>query len=111
KGSSRVKAPPAKSPPPNNESDELSIAIDLLREILKSDANQNRRYCTYCQTKMAAPLELHHKDCVWRRAWELVSTRWKARGWRCKLQVPTFTWIPPYHLSRPSTVSNKAART
>jgi hypothetical protein len=57
------------------ESDQLSAPLDLLREILKNGTNHNRRYCLYCKVAMAVPVELHRKDCVWRRAWELVNDK------------------------------------
>jgi len=47
-----------------NDTDQLSTALDLLREILNNGTNRNRRYCVYCKTNMSAPRELHRKDCV-----------------------------------------------
>jgi hypothetical protein len=60
----------------DDDSARLSTALELLRTILETAAiNQNRRYCVYCKAAKAVPLELHRKDCVWRRAWELVNRK------------------------------------
>jgi hypothetical protein len=69
KGSGRVKSSQERP----SEPDQLSAALDLLREILKNGTNHNRRYCLYCTASMRVPIELHKEDCVWRRAWQLVS--------------------------------------
>jgi len=45
--------------PASNEPDELSLALDLLRKILKHGTNHNRRYCIYCKVSMRVPIELH----------------------------------------------------
>jgi hypothetical protein len=60
---------------PDSGADQLSTALDLLRELLKHDTNHNRRYCIYCKVSMRAPIELHKEDCVWRRAWQLVNDK------------------------------------
>jgi hypothetical protein len=61
---------------PNQSSDKpdrLSIALELLDTIVKKRSNDNRRYCRYCNVKMNGPIELHKKDCTWRRALELLT--------------------------------------
>jgi hypothetical protein len=60
---------------PDAESNQLSVALELLGAILENGANHNRRYCVYCKVSMAAPRELHRKNCVWRRALELVNKK------------------------------------
>jgi hypothetical protein len=74
KGLDRVKAAsePAET---DSGSDQLSVVLDILREILKHDSNHSRRYCMYCKVSMRVPIELHKEDCVWRRAWQLVNER------------------------------------
>lgn len=57
-----------------SDSEKLSVALGLLREILKTGTNHNRRYCVYCKVTMSAPVELHKRECAWRRAWQLVNT-------------------------------------
>ena len=61
---------------PNQSSDKpdkLSVALELLDTIVKKGSNDNRRYCRYCNVKMDGPIELHKKDCTWRRALELLN--------------------------------------
>jgi len=62
----------------NQSSDEggkLSTALELLDTIVKQGANDNRRHCRYCHVKMISPIELHQKDCTWRRVLELLNER------------------------------------
>jgi hypothetical protein len=61
--------------PTSDDADKLSLALDLLKKILKHGTNQDRRYCLYCKVSMRAPIELHKEDCVWRQAWKLVNER------------------------------------
>jgi hypothetical protein len=61
---------------PNQSSDKpdkLSIALELLDTIVKKGSNDNRRNCRYCDAKMSSPVELHNRDCTWRRALELLN--------------------------------------
>ncbi len=57
----------------SSEPASLPLALDLLKKILKNGTNRNRRYCVYCKASMTAPVDSHKENCVWRRAWELVS--------------------------------------
>jgi hypothetical protein len=59
--------------PSSDEPDKLSIALELLDTIVKKGSNDTRRYCRYCNVKMNSPIELHKKDCTWRRALELLN--------------------------------------
>jgi hypothetical protein len=62
--------------PAEGDSGRLSTALELLRTILETGTtNQNRPLLRYCKAAMAMPLELHRKECVWRRAWELVNRK------------------------------------
>jgi hypothetical protein len=70
-GSGRVKS--SREMP--SEPDQFSVALNLLREILQNETIHNRKYCVYCSVAMAVPLELHRKECVWRRAWKLVNEK------------------------------------
>jgi hypothetical protein len=77
-GGDPVKRNKKTDPKANNTQDpsKNSTALELLRIILETGAiNQNRRYCVYCKAAMAVPLELHRKECVWRRAWELLNDK------------------------------------
>jgi len=59
----------------SSEPANLPLALDLLKKILKDGTDQNRRNCVYCKVLMATPIDLHKKNCVWRRAWQLVSEK------------------------------------
>jgi hypothetical protein len=61
--------------PTDGDSNRPTAALELLREILENGTNHHRRYCLYCKVAMAVPLELHRKDCTWRRAWQLVNEK------------------------------------
>jgi hypothetical protein len=58
---------------PNQSSDRLSIALELLDTLIKKGSNDTRRHCRYCDAKMSSPVELHNRHCTWRRALELLS--------------------------------------
>jgi len=63
---------------PHQSSDErvkLSTALELLDTIVKLGANDNRRHCRYCHVKMISPIEMHQKDCTWRRVLQLLNER------------------------------------
>ena len=57
----------------SSDQDRLSIALELLDTLIKKGSNDTRRNCRYCDVKMSSPVELHNKDCTWRRALELLN--------------------------------------
>jgi len=59
----------------SNDLDKLSLALNLLKKVLKDGTNHNRRYCAYCKVPMTTPIESHKQGCVWRQAWQLVAEK------------------------------------